>query len=124
MALVFKKMGWITVPNEELIDDIGESLGFKMWNKRDKTKKYDTPGDREDGEDWLHADNYMVGEVITFKKLPLLVYQHKSSFGDKSYYTFNLLTMRPTKTSHSQVQLSKELVAKIKASRDAVFIDN
>ena len=25
--------------DEELIDEIGEYLGFVMWNKRDKTKK-------------------------------------------------------------------------------------
>jgi DNA phosphorothioation-dependent restriction protein DptG len=28
------------VLNEELIDKIGEYIGFEMWNNRDKTKEY------------------------------------------------------------------------------------
>ena len=33
--------------DEDLIDEIGEYLGFVMWNKRDETKEYDFPGERE-----------------------------------------------------------------------------
>lgn len=107
------------IPDEELIDEIGEYLGFMMWHKRDKTKTYEYAGNR-DG-DGLIADNYFVGSVLTYNNLPLLVFQRKGIFAYQSEYTFNLKTMRPTKASELQLPLSKELINKIKASRNEFF---
>jgi len=115
-------MSMIPLPNDDLINEIGEHLGFKMWNKRDKTLTYEYAGNR-DGDGEL-ADDYFVGSVIQYNNLPLLVFQRKGIFAYQSEYTLNLITLRPTKASENQTLLPRELINKIKRSRDAVFIHN
>jgi hypothetical protein len=101
---------------EELIDEIGEYLGFAMWNNRDKSKEYDFPGSRE--ENCSCGDAFIEGNIIIFKTTPLLLYKNKNCFhGFKTLYTLNLLTIKPTKNSHIKTILSQELVEKIKTSR-------
>jgi hypothetical protein len=104
------------IPDEELIDEIGQYIGFTMWNNRDKSKEYDFPGSRE--EHCSHGDKYIEGNIIIFKSTPLLVYKNKNCFhGFKTLYTLNLLTIKPTKNSHIKTILSQELVEKIKTSK-------
>ena len=101
--------------DEELIDEIGEYLGFVMWNKRDKTKKYDFPNAREDNS--LPGDVFVEGNIIIYDKTLLLVYKNKNCFHNfKSLYTLNLLTIKPTKNSRTQTILSQELIKKINTS--------
>ena len=56
---------------EELIDEIGEYLGFVMWNKRDKGKVYDLLNARE--ENCFPGDAFIEGNIIIFNNTPLLV---------------------------------------------------
>ena len=99
--------------DEDLIDEIGEYIGFDMWNKRDKSKKYDFPGARDDN--CLAGDKFVHGNIIIFNETPLLVYKHRGFFhGVKSLYTLNLITIRPTKNSYIKHLLSPELCEKIK----------
>lgn len=110
------------IPDDDLIDEIGEHLGFQMWNKRDRTKSYEYAGNRDGGCEI--ADDYYEGRVISFKEIPLLVFQRKGIFAHQSEYTFNLKTMRPTKNSGSQVLLPKDLITKIKASHNEIFFSS
>jgi hypothetical protein len=102
---------------EELIDEIGEYLGFIMWNKRDKSQEYDFPNAR--GEDnCLSGDKFVEGNIIIYNNTPLLVYKLKNCFHVfKSLYTLNLSTIKPTKNSDIQTIISQELVEKIKTTR-------
>jgi hypothetical protein len=104
------------VLNEDLIDEIGEYLGFKMWNKRDLSKEYDFPNAR--GEvSCLPGDNFVKGNIIIYNNIPLLVYKYAGCFHTfKSIYTLNIITIKPTKTSKNQKILSHELIEKIKTS--------
>ena len=101
---------------EELIDEIGEYLGFVMWNKRDKSKEYDFPGAR--GEvNCLAGEIFVEGNVIIYNRTLLLVYKNVNCFhGFKSLCTLNLFTLKPTKNSKTQTLLSQELNKKIKTS--------
>ena len=99
---------------QDLIDEIGEYLGFEMWNKRDTTKEYDFPNARE-GIHCFQGDAFVEGNIIIFNKIPLLVYKNAGCFhAFKSLYTLNLITMKPTKASIHQTVLSQELFEKIK----------
>ena len=97
----------------DLIDSVGEYLGFEMWSKRDTSKEYDFPGARDGNE---YADNFVEGNIIGYKNQILLVYKLVGHYhGAPSLYTLNLSTIKPTKNSRCQKQLSLELVEKIKA---------
>jgi len=101
--------------DKDLIDEIGEYLGFVMWNKRDKTTQYDFPNSRE--ENCIPGDQFVEGNIIIYNKIPLLVYKHKGCFHTfKSLYTLNLSTLKPTKNSKIQKLLSHELLENIKIS--------
>jgi len=103
--------------DKDLIDEIGEYLGFIMWNKRDETKQYDFPNARE--ENCIPGDVFVEGNIIIYKNIPLLVYQNKGCFHRyKSLYTLNLLTIKPTKYSKIQKLLSPELFENIKISKN------
>ena len=101
--------------DNNLIDEVGEYLGFAMWNKRDKTKEYDFPGSREGN--CLPGDEFAEGNIIIYNNIPLLVYKNKGCFHTfKSLYTLNLSTIKPTKQSKIQKLLSPNLIEKIKIS--------
>lgn len=95
----------------ELIDEIGEYIGFNMWRKRDLTKSYSFPGER-DGED-DYADNYIDGNILEYKGIFLLVYNVVGYYGMKALYTLNLKTLKPTTNSDIKTLLSNELKNKI-----------
>ena len=106
---------------EKLIDDIGEYLGFEMWSKRDQSKEYDFPGARE--ENCLVGDNFIEGKIIQYNNMLLLVYKNTGCFhGFKSIYTLNLATLRPTKNSKIQKELSQELIEQIKIKKEQANI--
>jgi len=92
---------------EDLVDEIGEYLGFVMWNKRDKFKEYDFPNDRE--ENCLFGNIFVDGNIIIYNNIPLFCFH---TF--KSLYTLNLFTIKPTKNSKTQTIILQELVEKIK----------
>ncbi len=104
--------------DDELIDEIGESLGYYMWNKRDMTKEYGFAGARDpENENEISADGFCSGTVIYYNKIPLLVFKnmylcyfYKDSWSE---YTLNLRTLKPTKNSKNQTQFSNELIRKI-----------
>jgi hypothetical protein len=99
--------------SEDLIDEIGEYLGFEMWNKRDKSKEYDFPNARE--ENCSPGDVFVEGNIIIYNNTRLLVYKSKNCFNSfNSLYTLNLSTIKPTKKSKNQQLLSIELIEKIK----------
>jgi hypothetical protein len=105
----------VCVPDQEIIDEIGEYLGFRMWNKR---------------KSYTHLDlsiykprDFIDGHVITFQNIPLLVFQSKDSYCS-SDYTLNLFTMKPTKASYNQTLLPKEITDKIKKCGHAVYIED
>lgn len=104
--------------NIDLIDEIGEYLGFDMWNKRDKTKEYCFAGYR-DGTD--HGDDYVEGNVIEYMNTKLLVFQYKQLFHQRALYTLNLKTKKPTKTSPQQKQLTPALIEKLSECREEYF---
>jgi hypothetical protein len=98
----------------ELIDEIGEYVGFKMWSKRDDSKEYDFPGSREDNR--LAGDEFLEGHDIVFNRVPLLVFKHAGCFHRaKSVYTLNLITVKPTAQSRIKKVLSPALIGKIKS---------
>lgn len=99
--------------DEDIIDEIGEYIGFEMWNNRDKTKEYDFPSARED-HICLPGEKFVYGKIIYFKETPLLVFKYKGFYhGVKSLYILNLITIKPTKKSKIQKLLSTELCEKI-----------
>jgi len=101
--------------DNDLIDEVGEYLGFAMWNKRDKTKEYDFPNSREGN--CFPGDEFAEGNIIIYNNIPLLVYKNKGCFHTfKSLYTLNLSTIKPTKQSKIQKLLSPNLIEKIKIS--------
>lgn len=103
----------MSIPSNELICEIGEYLGFPMWEKRDKSKTYSFPGNR-DGED-EHGDDYFEGSVIPYNGIRLLVFKNVGCYGINSQYTLNLSTLRPTRNSPIQKELSNELKQKIRS---------
>ena len=100
--------------SETLINEIGEFLGYEMWNKRDTTKEYDFGGCRE--ADAESGDHFMVGGVIHTKYQTLLCFNtfYNLIIHQKVLYTLNLKTFKPTKNSPSQKLISPELIEKIK----------
>uniref|UniRef100_A0A6C0B188 Uncharacterized protein n=1 Tax=viral metagenome TaxID=1070528 RepID=A0A6C0B188_9ZZZZ len=102
--------------DEDLIDEIGEYLGFVMWSKRDKSKHYDFPNAREE-ETCIPGDQFVEGSIVIYNTIALLVYKNVGCFHTfKSLYTLNLSTIKPTKNSKNQTLLSQELLIKIKMS--------
>lgn len=100
--------------DENLINEIGEFLGYEMWNKRDNTKEYDFPGCRESNSE--SGDHFMVGRVIHTQYQSLLCFNtfYNLIIHKKVLYTLNLKTLKPTKNSPNQKLLSPELIEKIK----------
>lgn len=89
----------------QLIDEIGEYVGFKMWSKRDDSKEYDFPNQR--GDNCLAGDDFLEGNVIVFNRVPLLVFKHAGCVhGFKSVYILNLITVKPTAQSRIKKVLS------------------
>jgi len=104
--------------SKELINEIGEAVGLKMWDKRDKTKTYSYPGARDDDDDKDEdAYNYVNGVITKFKELMILTFLRESipglGWGAKSQYTLNLKTLKPTSASTIKTELSSELKVKI-----------
>ena len=116
----------IVIP-DELIDEIGEYLGFDMWNKRDITQIYDSIGCREPNA--IMSDFFVKGNIVYFKdKIPLLVFQYiynKSNHNNnnKSLFTLNLKTLKSTYNSPTQKLLSPELFDKIKKYTNPIIIN-
>jgi hypothetical protein len=97
---------------DELIDEIGEYLGFHMRNKHTVIRMNGLTGCREDNT--IITDFFVKGNIVYFNnKVPLLVFQNQS-FNKKSLFTLNLLTLKCTYNSPTQKLLSPELVDKIK----------
>ena len=106
--------------DKNLIDEIGEYLGFEMWSKMDETKEYDFPNARE--ANCLPGDEFVEGNIIIYNKTPLLVYKNKGCFHTfNSLYTLNLSTIKPTKNSKNQKLLSSALIEKIKENNCKYF---
>lgn len=99
--------------NDELIDEIGEYLGFDMWRKRDKTKEYDFPNARGE-EKYFQGDQFVEGNIIFYANTKLLVYKNVGYFHRfKALYTLNMKTLKPTKNSRIQKQLTHDLIEKL-----------
>lgn len=99
--------------DNDLINEIGEYLDFKMWSKRDLSKEYDFPGCREDN--CFPGDHFMEASIIIYNNIPLLIYKNAGCFhACKSLYTLNMITLKPTKTSPIKKILTHELIEKIK----------
>ncbi len=90
----------------DLIDEIGEYLGYNMWksNKYPKSK--------------IEAMGYYNGELVLYQGNYLLIFRPTTRNGKikSSVYTLNLKTMRPTKASPNQTQLNMDLKRKLRAS--------
>jgi hypothetical protein len=106
-----------TLLPEDLIADIGESIGFKMWSRRDKSIEYSYPGAR--GDEPGRADDFHNGTVLCSHKLYLLTFSRESyrstSIQGCASYTLNLNTLTPTRNSRIQTPISEELKARIRA---------
>lgn len=102
--------------SEDLIADIGESIGFKMWSRRDKGIEYSYPGAR--GGEVHRADDFHNGTVLC-NKLYLLTFSRESykfsSIQGCASYTLNLHTLTPTRNSRIQTPISEGLKARIRA---------
>jgi len=103
--------------SEDLIADIGESVGFKMWSRRDKSIEYSYPGAR-DGEPG-RADDFHNGTIICIYKLYLLTFSNQGNkfmhVKGSADYTLNLNTLTPTRNSRIQTPISEELKVRIRA---------
>ncbi len=86
-------------------------LGFEMWNKRDKTKKYHYPGSRDDGVD---GSLLVRGYIEIYKGTPILMYKYFWQYHCKPLYTFNLNTLKPSINSQNKTILPKKITSKIK----------
>jgi len=109
--------------DENLINEIGEFLGYEMWNKRDTTKTYDFAGARDDNIFTECGDHFMVGYTVNVNYQSLLCFNtfYKFPIDKKAMYTLNLKTLKPTKNSPNQKLLSPELIEKLKkASGDVI----
>lgn len=97
--------------SKELINQIGRSAGLQMWDDRDKSKTYSYPGDR--GDEDLRADDYCNGKITVWKDVPLLTFLEQSmpssGRGGSSMYTINLNTLKPTRSSPNQTQLTEQM---------------
>jgi hypothetical protein len=110
--------------DQELIDDIGLYLGFKMWSTRDKSIEYDFPCARDDDPTTPGGEMFIEGKTIKYKELHLLIYKHMHSYhGHQSLYTLNLKTLRPTKNSKIATELSDELKDRIKKDGFSKFLN-
>ena len=99
--------------SDTLINEIGEYLGFKMWNNRDKSLNYDFPGARED--DAIAGEDFVVGSEFEYKGMLFLSFKQAGQFhAVKSLYTLNLRTLKPTRNSPITKLLSPQLCMKIK----------
>jgi hypothetical protein len=102
--------------SEDLIADIGESIGLKMWSKRDKTIEYDYPGAR--GDEPGDANEYYNGNIVISNRLYLLVFSKEGlrfyQIKGKSDYTLNLHTIKPTANSPIKTIISEELKERIR----------
>lgn len=101
------------IRGSDVMDEIGEYLGFQMWNLRHLYDDYVI----HDKEEW----HFYGCDVLEFRGgPPLLVYNYRNPYGlggpCSSDYTFNLKTMKPTKNSPKQTLLPDELIDKIKRS--------
>lgn len=106
-----------TLLPEDLIADIGEYIGFKMWSRRDTSIEYSYPGVR--GDEPGRADDFHNGGVICMYNLYLLtfsreIYRYTGSRGIASY-TLNLNTLAPTRNSRIQTPISEGLKARIRS---------
>lgn len=97
--------------SRELMNQIGRSVGLKMWDDRDKSKTYSYPGGR--GDEDLRADDYCNGKITEWKDIPLLTFLEQSmpncGRGGSSMYTINLNTLKPTRSSPNQTQLTEQM---------------
>jgi len=93
------------------MNQIGRSVGLKMWDDRDKSKTYSYPGGR--GDEDLRADDYCNGKITEWKDIPLLTFLEQSmpncGRGGSSMYTINLNTLKPTRSSPNQTQLTEQM---------------
>jgi hypothetical protein len=102
------------VNSECILDEIGEYIGLSMWNNRDPNKTYSYPGARDDEDDY--ADHYFNGVISEFKGTYYLSYIREHigyQSGQKSVYTINLKTMKPTIKSPNKKELTEELKNKL-----------
>jgi hypothetical protein len=100
----------IIVYDEDAINEIGRDAGLKMWNTLDSSSR-DKLYENDDEK------HYYIGNIIHSKgnMPPLIVYQMAGSYryNTKCEYAINLLTGKPTKTSHIQVIPNIKLIRSI-----------
>lgn len=86
--------------DQNLINEIGISLDLNMANQRDLTEIL-----------WEDSEGYVKGSVKIYNNIPMLIFID-AKYGT-SYYTLNLLTLKPTKASYRQTPLNNDMRDKI-----------
>jgi len=106
--------------SNEMMNQIGRSVGLQMWDDRDKSKTCSYPGDR--GDEDLRADDYCNGKITVWKDIPLLTFLEESmpnsGRGGSSLYTINLNTLKPTRSSPNQTQLTEQMKKDIQEDKE------
>lgn len=94
-----------------LDDEIADYIGFKLWKNRDKNKVYDYYGFKEGNE---MAEDYFNMSFVNTTYFKLLCFKSEDRLSPyKDYYIINLKTLKPTKKSIIQKELSDELKLQI-----------
>ena len=94
-----------------LEEEIADYIGFKLWKNRDKNKQYDYYGCKEGNE---MAEDYFKMTFFITNHCKLLCFKSEDKMSQyKDYYILNLRTLKPTKKSYIQKELSDELKLKI-----------
>jgi hypothetical protein len=94
-----------------IVSEIGQYLGFMMWDRLTKEERKEVyTNDRE--------DDYICGNVIDYKGIPMLIFRrqdrgHTIGYGRTTECTINLCTLKPTKNSSIQKSIPAHIVKKM-----------
>jgi len=137
----------ITLLSEDIINEIGENAGFRMWNKRNKNKgyyqlnseySYDYYSNGPPNKNWIfsktdfirnekyNVSSYVDWEITTNLKPHPSLLQFKIVGDYYNYigvYTINLKNLKPTKNSSCQTKLSDKIITKIKTIYRVITLD-
>jgi hypothetical protein len=110
--------------DDDIIREIGEHAGFKLWSTRDKSLKYRDEGG-DDIYDGLPVEGFAFPYISMYTPIPgrtmhLLTFVYKTySYKQDlaSAYTINIMTLKPTKNSLNQTLIPPHVIAKIKDKR-------
>ena len=104
--------------SHEIVEEIGNKIGFIYTNYNGYSN---IPDDVSDGESFYSGSAFLSDStgsrphLLIFKPFLFSYFENKNKINKtRSIYVLNLNTLKPTKTSYKQTELSEKLKNKIK----------